>query len=137
MVNTRAWRAAELPAANAHTNARALARLYGAVARGGELDGYRIFSRDALPRCNAEQSNGRDEVLLFPTRFSLGFMLPSLLSMYGPSPNAFGHPGAGGSVGFADPDAKIGFGYVMNQMQTGLLVGERVTPLIAAIYDSL
>ncbi len=137
LVNTRAWRAAELPAANAHTNARALSRLYGAIARGGEVDGYRIFSRDAIPRCYAEQSNGRDEVLLFPTRFSLGFMLPSALASFGPNPNAFGHPGAGGSFGFADPDAKVGFGYVMSQMQNGLLVNERVAPLIASIYESL
>jgi CubicO group peptidase (beta-lactamase class C family) len=55
----------------------------------------------------------------------------------GPNPRNFGHPGAGGSVGFADPDARIGFGYVMNQMKAGLLVGNTGAKLIDALYASL
>ena len=55
----------------------------------------------------------------------------------GPNPRAFGHPGAGGSLGFADPQAKVGFGYVMNKMQAGILIDPRATALIDAAYASL
>ena len=58
LVNSRAWRACELPAANGHTTARSLARLYGALARGGEVDGYRVLSPDSIVRCHSEQANG-------------------------------------------------------------------------------
>jgi CubicO group peptidase (beta-lactamase class C family) len=73
--NSRAWRGAEIPGANGHATARALARIYGALARGGEVDGVKLFSAAELPLCHTEQSRGMDEVLKFPTRFSLGFML--------------------------------------------------------------
>jgi len=134
LVNTREWRAAELPAVNGHTNARSLARIYGALARGGEVDRYRVMSADAIARCYQEQSYGPDEVLGLPTRVSLGFMLSQPGAMLGPNPRSFGHPGAGGSLGFADPDRKVGFGYVMNQMGSGILVDERATALIDAVY---
>ncbi|HYA35968.1 MAG TPA: serine hydrolase domain-containing protein, partial [Candidatus Binataceae bacterium] len=137
LVNTREWRAAELPAVNGHTNARSLARIYGALARGGELDGYRVISRDSISRCYQEQASGPDQVLGLSTRVSLGFMLSQPGAMLGPNPRSFGHPGAGGSLGFADPDRKIGFGYVMNQMGAGILIDERATALIDAVYASL
>ena len=73
--------------------------------------------------CSAAQraSLGKDAVLLgMPTRVGLGCMLRHDLLSLGPNPNAFGHPGAGGSIAVADPDAAIGFAYVMNQMQAGL-----------------
>ncbi len=137
LVNSREWRAAEIPAGNGHSTARALARLYGALARGGEIDGYRVLTPESIVRCHAEQSHGGDEVLGLPTRFGLGFMMSQPGAEIGPSPRAFGHPGAGGSIGFADPDTKVGFGYVMNQMQGGLLIDTRVTRLIRALYESL
>src|SRR5271170_5065862 len=74
-VNSRAWRGAEVPAANGHTNARALARFYGALARGGELDGVRILSPAQIERCLIEQSNGIDAVANVPMRFGLGYRL--------------------------------------------------------------
>jgi CubicO group peptidase (beta-lactamase class C family) len=76
---------------------------------------------------------------MISTRFSLGFMLSQPLpgSSLGPNPHIFGHPGAGGSLGIADPDTKIGFGYTMNQMGTGLLVDPRAEALIKAVYESL
>ncbi len=137
--NSRAWRGAEIPGANGHSTARALARIYGALARGGEVDGVRILSARSLPRCYTEQSQGMDEVLKFPTRFSLGFMLSQPGCQLGPNPRSFGHPGAGGALGFADLDAKVGFGYVMNQMgpATTSLVDPRCAALIDAIYASL
>jgi CubicO group peptidase (beta-lactamase class C family) len=138
LVNTRKWRAAEIGGANAHTTARSLARLYGALARGGEVDGYRIVRPEALERFYAEQSYGPDQVLLqMPTRFSMGFMLSQPGASFGPNPKAFGHPGAGGSLGYADPRAKVGFGYTMNRMAGGLLIDTRPAALMEAFYASV
>lgn len=136
-VNSRAWRGAEIPAANGHANGRALARLYGALARGGEVDGARVMESGEIPACYTEESYGRDEVLLITTRFSSGFMISQPGEEMGPSTHAFGHPGAGGSLGFADPEAKIGFGYAMNRMGGGILLDPRAKALIAALYASL
>jgi CubicO group peptidase (beta-lactamase class C family) len=137
LVNSRAWRAAELPAANGHTTARSLARLYGALSRGGEVDGYRVLTPESIVRCHSEQSRGMDAVLPIVTRFGLGFMMSLPGAELGPNPRAFGHPGAGGSLGYADPDAKVGFGYVMNRMGMSILVDARVKRLIDALYQSL
>ena len=136
--NSRAWRGAELGGANAHTTARSLARMYGALARGGEVDGYRIVRPESIERFWAEQSFGPDQVLMqMPTRFSMGFMLSQPGMGFGPNRKAFGHPGAGGSLGFADPIKKVGFGYTMNQMANGLLIDSRAVALIDAFYASL
>jgi len=138
LVNTRAWRAAELGGANAHTTARSLGTMYAALARGGELGGHRIVRPEALERFYAEQSFGPDEVLMkMPTRFSMGFMLSQPGASFGPGRKSFGHPGAGGSLGFADPQKKVGFGYTMNKMQNGLLVDSRAAALIDAFYAAL
>ena len=137
LVNTREWRAAEIPAANGHTTARSLAKLYGAVARGGELDGVRVMSKEQVAQCSIEQSNGPDALLILNTRFSLGFMMSQPGASIGPNAKSFGHPGAGGSLGYADPEAKIGFGYTMNKMHAGLLIDARATALIDALYASM
>ena len=137
LVNSREWRAAEIPAANGHGTARSLARLYGALARGGELDGVRVMSKDEVANCSIEQSNGPDALLIINTRFSLGFMMSQPGASLGPNPKSFGHPGAGGSLGYADPDAKIGFGYTMNKMQNSLLIDARPLALIDAVYASM
>ena len=137
-VNSREWRGAEIPAANGHTTARALARVYGALSRGGEVDGVRVLSSESIERATVEQVNGEDALLTLDSRFGLGFMLPGPLAYMGPNPRAFGHPGAGGSLGFADPDAKVGFGYTMNQMFMGAgLADPRWAPLIDAVYEAL
>jgi CubicO group peptidase (beta-lactamase class C family) len=138
VVNTRAWRGAEIGGGNAHTTARALARMYEALARGGEVDGYRIVRPEALERFWAEQSFGPDQVLMqLPTRFSMGFMLSQPGMGFGSHIKAFGNPGAGGSLGFADPVKRIGFGYTMNQMANGLLIDTRASALFDAFYASL
>ncbi|MBP2474292.1 CubicO group peptidase (beta-lactamase class C family) [Crossiella equi] len=98
VMNSPAWRAAEIPAANGHGNARALAELYAGLARPG---GPRPVAR----------ADGHDEVLLGHTRFGEGFMLPGEIRPFSPNPEAFGHPGAGGALGFADPAAELGFGF--------------------------
>jgi len=137
LANTPHWRRAEIPAGNGHGTARALARIYGALACGGELDGIRVFSPESIERARTEQSRGPDEVLIVETRFGLGFMMPVPGSPMGPNNQAFGHPGAGGSLGFADPEAHIGFGYVMNLTAADILINERPKALIEALYQSL
>ncbi|HEU4439042.1 MAG TPA: serine hydrolase domain-containing protein [Methylomirabilota bacterium] len=141
LVNTRAWRAAEIPAANGHTSARGVARVYAALARGGELDSVRLLAPATIERAIAEQSKGRDEVLTLPTRFASGFMLgmPGGIFHCGPGRRTFGHPGHGGSIGFADPDARVGFGYVTNQYLTDTLrhPDRRVRSLVDAVYAAL
>jgi len=136
--NTRAWRAAEIPAANGHGTATALARIYGALARGGALDGARLLAPESIARAREEQAFGPDAVLGgLPMRFGLGFMLRQDLMPISPSPNAFGHPGAGGSIGMADPDAKVGFGYVMNKMKLGLVGGPSAFAMLQALFARL
>ena len=137
VANSRRWRAAEIPAGNAHTNARAFATLYGALACGGSYRGVRVLSQESIGRCYTEKSNGPDAVNLTPTRFSLGFGLSLPDQKMGPNPRAFGHSGAGGSIGFADPDASVGFGYAMNQMLPGNLIDVRAAALIEALYGCL
>lgn len=137
-LNSFAWRGAEIPAANGHGTARALARAYGALARGGELDGVRLLSKEQTLRATREESYGPDAVLLGVTmRFGLGFMLRHRQFPLGVGTGSFGHAGMGGSIAFADPDHRIGFAYVMNQMQSGLAHDARGFRLIGALAESL
>ena len=138
-MNTRAWRGAEIPAGNAHTNARALARVFGALACGGEVDGVRMLSQGTIERARAEQASGPDAVLFgLRMRYGLGFSLPPAGSGFGPTSAAvFGSVGAGGSFAFADPQAHVGFAYVMNKMQAGMPPDPRALRLIEALYASL
>jgi CubicO group peptidase (beta-lactamase class C family) len=136
--NSRQWRAAELAAANGHTTAPALARIYAALANGGELDGVRILRPETIERARTEESYGPDRVLTLTTRIGLGFFLPPENEPLGPNPRTFGHGGAGGSLGVADPEAKLGFGYVMNLMHTGAwLADPRPRALLDALYEGL
>jgi CubicO group peptidase (beta-lactamase class C family) len=134
---SRAWRGAELPAVNGHGTARANARLYGSLACGGALDGYRVLEAATIARARMERSYGADAILGVSTRFGLGFMLTQPEASFGPNEGAFGHPGMGGSLGFADPAARIGFGYVTNMLGPHIQVDPRATRLIQALYASL
>lgn len=136
-VNSPEWRGAEMPAVNGHGTAAALARLYGALARGGEVDGVHVLSKATIDRARTEESHGPDQVLTITTRFGLGFMLPHPQFRFSPNDRAFGHPGAGGSLAFADPEARIGFAYVMNRTGPHILMDPRPAALSAALYSSL
>ncbi|WP_437588591.1 serine hydrolase domain-containing protein [Sorangium sp. So ce1000] len=139
LVNTARARRAEIPALNGHANARALARMYGALANRGALAGAaRVLSPESIEAALAERSRGLDAVLLAESRFSLGFMLPSALRPFGRGRRTFGHPGAGGALGFADPDAGLGFGYTPNQtLASGDGGDPRWPALIDAVYACL
>ncbi len=136
--NSRAWRAAELAAANGHSNAFSLARIYGALANGGAIDGVHLLSAEAIERARTEQGTAQDQVLPLETRYALGFFLPTREEPLGPNPRVFGHGGAGGSYSMADPEHRLSFGYVMNLMHTGLwLVDPRPRRLLRAAYACL
>jgi CubicO group peptidase (beta-lactamase class C family) len=141
IVNSRAWRAAELCSANGHTNARSLARFYaalGAWTRGETFDGLQLMSSATLEQARIEQSSGMDKVLHLDNRIALGYMLPSPMRRFSNNPKAFGHAGAGGSIGFADPEHGLSFGYAMNQMQPGGAGGDaRWFGLIQGMYDAI
>jgi len=136
VVNTRPWRAAEVPSTNGHGNARAVARLYSALAGDGEVDGVHVLSPEIIARATEQQVYGDDIVLQRPTRFGLGFQLTMAERPLGPNPRAFGHFGAGGSLGFADPDARVAFAYAMNQGRGGWQ-HKHVRHLIDLVYAAL
>jgi len=110
-VNTREWRAAVMPSAGGHANARAIAQIYVELASGGG----RLLSSSMLDRATTEVAFGTDLVLNRPSRFGLGFQLTQPQRQLGRGPRCFGHFGAGGSVGFADPDRSLAFAYTMNR----------------------
>lgn len=135
-VNTARWREAEVPSTNGHANARGIARIYAALADGGEIGGVRILSADALALATTEQVNGPDLINQRPSRFGIGFQLTQPERPLGPNRGAFGHFGAGGSLGFCDPEARIAFGYVTNDMGPRWQ-NPRNRALIDALYASL
>jgi CubicO group peptidase (beta-lactamase class C family) len=135
MWNTRAVRAAELPSSNGIGDARSLARLYASCV--GEVDGVRTLQPATIGRATVEQACGKDTVLMTDTCFGLGFMLGSSFGAANPA-SAFGHAGAGGSLAFADPDARLGFGYVMNELRFDANEGDpRSEELVRAVYECL
>ncbi len=135
-VNTRRWRSAEIPSANGHANARATARVYSALASGRSANGIRLLAPELIEEATREVSSGTDFVLGRPTRFGLGFQLTQPERPLGPNPATFGHFGAGGSLGFADPDAQLSFGYTPNRAGSGWQ-DPRNKALIDAAYACL
>jgi CubicO group peptidase (beta-lactamase class C family) len=139
MWNTRAVHATEMPSSNGIGDARSLAKLYAAcLADVPAVDGtpFRALTDETVARATVMRSEGTDRVLGMPTGFGLGFIGP-LMMPPGVGAKAFGHAGAGGSLAFADPDARLSFGYVMNQMQLGMTGDRRTQTLVAAAYASL
>ncbi|WP_328889952.1 serine hydrolase domain-containing protein [Streptomyces sp. NBC_00316] len=139
--NTPEWRAAEIPAANGHGTARAIAALYGIFAGRGRLGDRRILSEVAAERAREGQGSCRDLVLGIgfdhDTEIALGLWLSGPQGSYGPNPRAFGHDGAGGSCGLADPESGVALGYVMNRMGPRIADDPRKMALIEAVYDAL
>ncbi len=136
VVNTPEWRLAEIPSTNSHATARAVARLYAALAAGGELDGVGVVSESLVDDSRREHAAGPDRVLERDSRFGLGFMLDQPGRPVGIGPESFGHYGFGGSLGFADRGAAIGFGYVINRPGDRWQV-PRTKRLLAALRECL
>ena len=126
--------AAEMPSSNGVADARSLARLYAAAL--GPVDGVRLLEPATLAAACVPHAEGPDKVVLYPSRFGLGFALPPFLCP-ACGPRAFGHPGAGGSLAFADPDAELAFGYAMNAMRFSPEGDPRAAGLVEAAYRSL
>lgn len=139
--NTERWRTAEIPAANGHGTARAVAALYGILARGGSWGGHRVLSPEAAERVREGQGSCRDLVLGaglgHETEIGLGLWLSGPGGSYGPNPRAFGHDGYGGSCGLADPEAGVSLGYVMNRMGPRIADDPRKMALVEALYRAL
>ena len=145
VINQRPVHAAEIPSANGITNARGLAGMYRPLALGGEFDGVRLVPEDAIPAMTRVESAGYDHTLCLPTRWSLGFNRP-IDNRGGPegardsvilSEEAFGHTGNGGSIGFADPKARLAMAYVMTKQGEGVGLEPRGQALVDATYQSL
>jgi CubicO group peptidase (beta-lactamase class C family) len=136
-MNTPAVRAQPIVSFGGIGTASALAKFYSMLANGGKLGEQTFFSEETISWMTTTLADGMDRVFQIPTAFSAGFMKDSRNAvgrMFGPSPNAFGHPGAGGSQAFADPENRISFAYVMNQMEQSLLPNEKSLRLVDAIY---
>ncbi|MGW5470345.1 serine hydrolase domain-containing protein [Streptomyces chartreusis] len=132
--NDPAYRASALPATNGIATADGLARVYAALI--GEVDGVRLLDTATVESARAEESSGPDRVLVVNTRFGLGYMLHGTASpLLGPG--SFGHPGRGGALGFADPEAGIALGYVTNGFRKTVTADPRAQGLIRALRASL
>jgi CubicO group peptidase (beta-lactamase class C family) len=143
-MNTRAARLASLPAIGGIGTASALAQFYALLAGDGMWDGRRYFEPATLEWMRRPRVSGPDRILHSDTAFAAGFMMDPVNAAgaktrahFGPGHHSFGHPGAGGSQAFADPDQGIGFAYLMNQMELGAFPNPRATALVTALYAAL
>lgn len=132
--NSPAYLRPEIPSSNGVANAWAIARMYASLI--GEVDGFRVLQSDTVDRARAVQVDGPDLILGRRSSFGLGFSVYPGLGLNCPS-GAFGHPGAGGSLGFADPESELSFGYVTNQMRLGAAETDRADALVEAVYQTL
>jgi CubicO group peptidase (beta-lactamase class C family) len=128
------WRRAELPSANGHATALALARLTGALADGGWLDGEMILSPAVIAEAARERIRGQDLVLPYVVAWGAGFLRNDPVGIWGPGRETFGHAGWGGSCAFVDPERRLGGAYVMNRQSAELIGDARSRRLIEAAY---
>lgn len=135
-MNAPRWREVEIASGSGHGNARGVARIYGATV--GEVDGISLLSKDQLERMISEQHNQTELLQERPYHQAMGVLLNTPEAVFmGPNMRSFGHHGLGGSIGFGDPDAKLGFSYCCNQMHAVGTNGPRARRLIDAVYGVL
>jgi CubicO group peptidase (beta-lactamase class C family) len=135
--NRAAWHRAEIPGAGGIATARSVARLYGCLALGGELEGVRLLSAGTLERGRRALSHRWDPLARAHQAFAFGFEVQTSLSPLGPAPDAFGHRGAGGSVHCAWPSLRAGLSYAMNLMRDTGEVDPRGKALLDAAHAAL
>ncbi len=136
-MNARAIRALSFVSMGGIGCTSSLAKFYAMLAKGGEIDGRRFFSAKTMRWMTTTLTAGMDRVFQIPTAFSAGFMKDppeTTRRIFGPSSLAFGHPGAGGSHAFADPENNLAFAYAMNQMEQSLLPNDKSLRLVDALY---
>jgi CubicO group peptidase (beta-lactamase class C family) len=134
-LNKPEWRTVEIASGSGHGNARGVARIYGALGNGGTLDGVTLMSRAQIERMITMQHDQVEALQDRPYRQALGILLNTPEAVYmGPNMRSFGHHGIGGSIGFCDPDAGIGFSYACNRMHAVGTNGPRAARLIDAMY---
>lgn len=135
--NSDDFRRRTFASANGHGNARAIAKLFGGLANGGTIDGIRLLSPELVADAIAEQWDEMDRMTNRHFRFACGFMLSCPPFPFGGRRDNFGHTGIGGSIGFGDPHARVGFSYCGNRMAPIADTGPFATPLIDAMYGAL
>jgi CubicO group peptidase (beta-lactamase class C family) len=137
--NARDIHAAEMGSANGITNARGLAGMYAPLVAGG---GGLVKAETVARMGRVSAATHMDATLMQPMRFGLGFMMSTDNRAAGGDSvllgeRGFGHVGMGGSIGFADPEAELSFGYTMNRMGAGILLNERGQSLVDAAYRAV
>jgi CubicO group peptidase (beta-lactamase class C family) len=135
--NSRAWHEAELPATSAVASARAMARLYGCLARGGEIDGIRLVAPETVARGRQCLARGDDPYLASSMAFGVGFQLQTPARHFGPEAGGFGHGGTGGSVHGAWPEQAVGFSYAMNLLRNARGADPRPAALLDALHAAV
>ena len=131
------WRVLEVPSANGHATALALAKYLGIVAGNGQVAGQSILSSGALNQLTRERVFGQDKVVPFRVSWAAGLMRNKGLNIYGPNERSVGHSGWGGSCAMADADKKLSCAYVMNKQSAHLIGDPRAVNLINAVYACL
>ena len=132
-----AWRRAEIPSANGHATAPALATLMAALANDGRICGLAVLPPGVAAEASRARIAGRDLVLPYDMSWGAGFIRNEGLSIYGPGAQTFGHSGWGGSCAFADPERGVSGAYVMNRQSAELIADARAKRLIDAAYEAL
>jgi CubicO group peptidase (beta-lactamase class C family) len=136
--NTPGWRGADIGGANGHGNARSVARMLSAVARGGEVDGVRLLSPQTIELIFDEQVHGVDLVLGVPLRFGIGYGLPERDTIpWIPDGRICFWGGWGGSMIIMDLDRRMTISYMMNLMGPGIIGSDRSAQYTQAIYDAV
>ncbi len=135
--NSPEWRRMEVPSANGHATAEALAKLMGALADGGQRDGLEVLSPAGIAEMARSRIAGQDLVLPFQVSWGAGMLRNEPNFFWGPGREAFGHAGWGGSCAFADPERRLGGAYVMNRQGRALMGDARPRRLIEAAYAAL
>jgi CubicO group peptidase (beta-lactamase class C family) len=137
MWNTRAYHAAEIPGASGVATATALARMYGCLALGGTLDGYRLLRPETVELGRTPIASGTDLFGGQAQSFGVGFMLPCDGANLGSDPRAFGHSGYGGQEAGALPSHRLGFAYLTTAMRGGDAADERVAMIVGALDEAI